>query len=514
MYQSPLRLAGLTGDMPDPKALQLARKKLLAELELSGQSSIEWQGSTLSRQSINALFDELTDEGSMQLHLAIYRQKPLLQFLETANPDQGGLGNIENVSAIAPGRFSAIAGAAVQALLQKILKGEAPAAHYRLVAGLLEAVMPADKDAAFQPAYRSFTARHRSLEEGIRDEKERKPASAIGTVEWFDAERIALLNSLPDSFGDLRYNIGSGLNNLAVALDKNKKHRAALAIIKKANNIELPSSLKALVVDNMAIFRRNSWGYFGRLSWLQKIYACGIAFFVLLGFFSKIHDLIYPEAKPPDTASAAGPTYTMDENQRYNSVVFSALKTALAGWPSMDTPKIPPVILPVIGPCDTCGDPLAAVWDALFKTTGPALGDTGGASRIVIVNKLPAMNAIALINIDNRHFNSLYLRPGQAKTYFYKGINEAGFSFYIGSNWSSNALHEILIPNMPDVPDKTYLIRGAFTKVPHWQEYLSGQSDLLSRNNIYGKPYIDTVTLVPGKDGRVEFNLGLDERDL
>lgn len=79
-YLSPLGLIGT--DIPDRRALQLARKKMLAELELSGETTIMVNGRELSKNDIIVYFEELQAEEDFDLHTAIARDPVLLGFLE------------------------------------------------------------------------------------------------------------------------------------------------------------------------------------------------------------------------------------------------------------------------------------------------------------------------------------------------------------------------------------------------------------------------------------------------
>ena len=88
MYRSPIRISGLAAmltasSMPDRYALLLARRKLEAEFELSGEDVITVEGATLNRQELISLFDELQNTERLAHHLAIYNDPALLQFLES-----------------------------------------------------------------------------------------------------------------------------------------------------------------------------------------------------------------------------------------------------------------------------------------------------------------------------------------------------------------------------------------------------------------------------------------------
>ncbi|WP_205514070.1 hypothetical protein [Longitalea arenae] len=84
-YMSPFAYFGETLPAPlDKKAIQLARKKLFAELELSGEMTIELQGKQLSRNDIIQYFDTLLKEDVLSYHSAIGADAVLLNFLEQA----------------------------------------------------------------------------------------------------------------------------------------------------------------------------------------------------------------------------------------------------------------------------------------------------------------------------------------------------------------------------------------------------------------------------------------------
>ncbi|HSC40488.1 MAG TPA: hypothetical protein VLD19_21545 [Chitinophagaceae bacterium] len=83
-YISPFHFITLpvTG-APDKKGVLLAKKKLLAELELNNDRAIIVNGKELGRNDVVFFFDSLLQsEQEIAHHMTIYRDKPLLQFLE------------------------------------------------------------------------------------------------------------------------------------------------------------------------------------------------------------------------------------------------------------------------------------------------------------------------------------------------------------------------------------------------------------------------------------------------
>lgn len=84
-YLSPSAFFGETLSAPlDKKAIQLGRKKLFAELELNGGSTIELHGKQLTRNDIIQYFESLLKEDALSYHSAVGEDPVLLRFLEYA----------------------------------------------------------------------------------------------------------------------------------------------------------------------------------------------------------------------------------------------------------------------------------------------------------------------------------------------------------------------------------------------------------------------------------------------
>jgi len=86
-YLSPLTLLETGAQPPSredlPALIRRARKRWLAELELSGTGFLPLGGNELSREQIISLLDELNDPKRYELHLRIYSQRAFCRFLET-----------------------------------------------------------------------------------------------------------------------------------------------------------------------------------------------------------------------------------------------------------------------------------------------------------------------------------------------------------------------------------------------------------------------------------------------
>ncbi len=82
-YISPLSLTGTLEDSAlDKKSLLLAKKKMLAELELTGNDSVTVNGRELTKNDILVFFDTLQQSTDLTYHVAIANDPVLLNFLE------------------------------------------------------------------------------------------------------------------------------------------------------------------------------------------------------------------------------------------------------------------------------------------------------------------------------------------------------------------------------------------------------------------------------------------------
>lgn len=85
-YLSPAAFLGESVSGPlDKKAIQLGRKKLFADLELSGGSTIELHGKSFTKNDIIQYLENLLKEGVLSYHSAVNEDRVLLAFLEEAH---------------------------------------------------------------------------------------------------------------------------------------------------------------------------------------------------------------------------------------------------------------------------------------------------------------------------------------------------------------------------------------------------------------------------------------------
>jgi len=89
-YLSPTSLFGGVLVPPiDKKAIQLGRKKLLAELELAGGDTVSVNGKAYDKNEIIRYFEELLAENSLEYHNAVSEDNALLQFVQDQRLEPG-----------------------------------------------------------------------------------------------------------------------------------------------------------------------------------------------------------------------------------------------------------------------------------------------------------------------------------------------------------------------------------------------------------------------------------------
>lgn len=212
----------------DTNKIKLARKKLLAEIELSDTQSILVNNKELTKSDIITLFDSLNNAQLLNIHLAIFNNKNLLGFLENSIipsffnfTDSQPLNTDEAINFISP-YYKDVAWELINTaiktkdnvvfcqffLSQHLLNNEDTFEIYELVSKRLSA----------------FAGQLKLLEKKIEN-KGRIIKKDIEALEL--KAHILLLNSLPNDFDKLRDDIACDINALGCDLINNSYNRFA-----------------------------------------------------------------------------------------------------------------------------------------------------------------------------------------------------------------------------------------------------------------------------------------------
>jgi TonB family protein len=230
-YVSPLHLVSGMADDPamalTPDNLVRLRKRLLAELNLSGETGITIKGNVYTKDAIIKTIDLLLKTENLELHDFIYRNPFLLSYLE----DNNALIDIE--------------------LYAKLIIPESIRQHYELL--LSERVILQFKKgissrkfavaeralvmmnfmesnlrlACYEEVHRSLTAFYHflwELKQTINRHSERE-------IDFLSYGSLAVfLNALPDSFSEVKRNIINTCINIVVVYNSFSNHNHALVM--------------------------------------------------------------------------------------------------------------------------------------------------------------------------------------------------------------------------------------------------------------------------------------------
>jgi hypothetical protein len=223
-YISPIRHLEIDTNQVDasgnlPKSvLNLAKKRLLAELDLSATQTI-WIGhAEMTKNDVLKWFEQLTQSGELGFHVLIARDNVFLEFLEKQRLEAGALFSwalyenedeafITFVSPYYKTSFNKI-------LMDALEKQRAPLMdtllHYNpiLMTGY-------DEDSTWLKIQSYVKDKLERFEAIVIEIKNKKNHTTAELKSFYDTDMLLCLNHLPDSFQKLRDDYGIALINLS-----------------------------------------------------------------------------------------------------------------------------------------------------------------------------------------------------------------------------------------------------------------------------------------------------------
>jgi hypothetical protein len=248
-----------TGNLPK-SVLNLAKKRLLAEIDLS-QSQTVWVGSTeMTKNDVLKWFEALTQSGEFGFHALIARDKVLLEFLEKQRLEAGAFFNwdlTENeddnfilfVSPYYKTSFNKV-------LVEALEKHQAPLIdtllHYNpiLMTGL-------DEDATWLKIQHYVKDKLDRFEGIVTDIKNKKNYSDEVLKQYYDTDMLLSLNHLPDSFQKLRDDYGVALINLSGFSWNRGKYNFAQEVILIAQTLECSPRETRMIRERIQWYEAN-----------------------------------------------------------------------------------------------------------------------------------------------------------------------------------------------------------------------------------------------------------------
>jgi len=250
----------LTTILTSPTQLKLIRKRLLAEIELSTTQTISINGRELTKFDIITLFDNLKESDLLEIHLAIFQNKALLNFLENGeNPksfyfaENPLLTSEKALHFISPYYKQAAANLLVMAFQKKEL--HTFKAFFRGKHLLLEE----DNFFIYEQLSRKIKGFCNQLE--ATKSKMQMPnyifrKGDLNALQF--SANILILNELPEEYAQLREEIAYATNSLGCVLINTSKNKEAITLFEIGLLLICSEHIRGFFSRNLATAKQNN----------------------------------------------------------------------------------------------------------------------------------------------------------------------------------------------------------------------------------------------------------------
>ncbi len=265
-YLSPLHFLpeGTALNDVSTKELLLAKKKLLAEIELSSDKTIILNKTVCTRNDVLNLFDQLLDdEEALNYHFAIFQDKVLLEFLENrfvAILPVSIASNLKNdegfINFISPYFEKVYTPLLIQCIKRLRL------AEINILAANSCLMNYADRDKNYKAIdvllnkYIEHIAIHTQKIKADRDLAVPKSFIVSEFEHYYDNSLITILNLLPEQFNNVRSEYCRALMYLAIALHFFDT-KLRVRIIKNVQNLRCSNSMRQTVQEIHDMLSKN-----------------------------------------------------------------------------------------------------------------------------------------------------------------------------------------------------------------------------------------------------------------
>lgn len=289
-YISPFRNLGLdlTAEL-DKSTFNLAKKRLLAELDLSQTGTILRGSVEMTKNDVIQLFYDLGNANNLEYHRQIANNRGLLAFLE--KQQLANKNTFVDDLAFASSGFKAFVNPyLVQSCSTYILDSfkNGQSANLKLFPNDLLNQLTTNEVESIWQSVDTFLKQQRAQADTLTERIKRRDRVKIGETQAFRSPQfVACLNWLPDRFQDFRTGYVAALFYLAETCWKTKNHKVAVDILRYAENINCVAQNKAVVEARLA-------GYENVLDQVVKSaeqerafkYVMGAIAVILLGYFA------------------------------------------------------------------------------------------------------------------------------------------------------------------------------------------------------------------------------------
>jgi hypothetical protein len=265
-YISPFRNLGLDlSQEVDKNALNLAKKRILAELDLSQKTTLIRGGIEMSKNDIVQLFDGFNKVENLDFHRQIATNRGLLAFLEKQQLDTKNefVDDLAFASAPFKAFLSPYLTQSCAEYLTNCLKKAQSANLHIFPMPLLNQLSVNELETVWQ-SVETFLKDKRTQADELTARIRSRPRMKLSDADAFRAPQfVACLNWLPERFQGLRTGYVAALFHLAEACWGVKGHKVAVDILRYAVHINCAS-------QNHKVVQARLYGYENSLDAVTK----------------------------------------------------------------------------------------------------------------------------------------------------------------------------------------------------------------------------------------------------
>ncbi|MDP5169035.1 MAG: hypothetical protein NWR72_02230 [Bacteroidia bacterium] len=273
-YRNPYALLGLAPDewaLAEDESLRRKKKELLAELDAQPNQRLSIAGSTISKQELISLFEEMDQPQVRAFHASVARQPSLHDFLTQASLDYFYQGDISMLPAQEPEFLVWIAPWFSRSYNLRLVHAfrQRDADELLVLCSHPLPLPTAYLAIAYKDTYQLLHEhREKILAHSLELDQGHEPGGELQTLsdEWL----INAINHLPEYFQGIRDAIAEAMEQLALTLLKrHNRPKLSLLVIRQALKLDISPStrkkLEGLQQSLFAIHPEEEW-----LSWLNK----------------------------------------------------------------------------------------------------------------------------------------------------------------------------------------------------------------------------------------------------
>lgn len=259
-YHSPFSVfksLGIEASEITPDQLKTLEKRLLLELDLSGEISLKAGESQLTKNDILNLFSDIAENNNLSHHRKIAENKQLLSFLQKGEYDeQTPLYNKDILYDKDVESFRSFISPYLTEVIKKEINLQFNKRNFRKAFKLLELtdlLTASDKSIAFDKLAGSINQLIRIIGQFSREEL---PLDKKNYAFLMHDHFISFINHLPAEFNNSREKLAINLNNLGAHYQK-KELKFVYMVFMALRQLNCSESMKKTILDNSIILSKN-----------------------------------------------------------------------------------------------------------------------------------------------------------------------------------------------------------------------------------------------------------------